>query len=127
MELRVFLKICEICGCLWYRTQTECRVYCSSCNEKLKDFPTPQSRRRRGRPRKVSLPTVFAVASPREVLNGSIRSLRTQNDWSVSVPERSPDAHTPKSWDSEPWDTPLAHLASQASRSSNAFLTGGAQ
>jgi hypothetical protein len=64
MELRVYLKVCEVCGCLWYRTQMETRVYCSSCCEKLKEFPTPQSRKRRGRPRKVNLPTVFAVAVP---------------------------------------------------------------
>jgi len=63
MELRVYLKVCEVCGCLWYRTQTETRVYCSTCYEKLKEFPTPQSRKRRGRPRKVNLPTVFAVAA----------------------------------------------------------------
>jgi hypothetical protein len=63
MELRVYLKVCEVCGCLWYRTQTETGVYCSSCQLKLREFPTPQSRKRRGRPRKVTLPTVFAVAS----------------------------------------------------------------
>ena len=133
MELRVFLKICEICGCLWYRTQIETRVYCSSCNEKLKDFPTPQSRRRRGRPRKVTLPTVFAVASSRGVQNRStgsdapIRSLGGQNDWSVSVPDHTPDARTPDTQQFETWDSPLAHLASRSSRYSIAFLAGGAQ
>ena len=50
MELRVHLKICEGCGCLWYRAQTQGSVYCNSCEEKLKDFPTPESRKRRGRP-----------------------------------------------------------------------------
>jgi hypothetical protein len=63
MELRVHLKVCEACGCLWYRTQSETKVYCSTCSERLRDFPTPQSRRRRGRPRKTSLPTVWAVAT----------------------------------------------------------------
>ena len=55
MELRVQLKVCESCGCLWYRAQTQGSVYCISCEEKLKDFPTPESRKRRGRPdRKVA-------------------------------------------------------------------------
>jgi hypothetical protein len=50
MELRVQLKICEGCGCLWYRTQHQGSVYCKSCECKLKDFPSPESRKRRGRP-----------------------------------------------------------------------------
>jgi hypothetical protein len=61
MELRVHLKVCEGCGCLWYRAQAEARVYCSSCHDRFKEFPTPQSRKRSGRPRKLILPTVFAV------------------------------------------------------------------
>jgi hypothetical protein len=61
MELRVHLKVCEGCGCLWYRVQTESGVYCSSCCNRFKEFPTPQSRKRSGRPRKLTLPTVFAV------------------------------------------------------------------
>ena len=63
MDLRVHLKICEACGCLWYRAQFEARVYCSTCFERFKDFPAVQGRKRRGRPRKVVLPTVFAVAA----------------------------------------------------------------
>jgi hypothetical protein len=66
MDLRVHLKICEACGCLWYRTQLETRVYCTACDHRFKDFPTPQSRKRRGRPRKLSLPTVYAVHEPFE-------------------------------------------------------------
>ena len=50
MELRVQLKICEGCGCLWYRAQTQGSVYCKECETKLKDFPSPESRKRRGRP-----------------------------------------------------------------------------
>lgn len=50
MELRVQLKICEGCGCLWYRPQTLAGVYCQGCEEKLREFPTPESRKRRGRP-----------------------------------------------------------------------------
>ena len=63
MDLRVQLKVCEGCGCLWYRPELETKVYCISCTDKLKDFPTPQSRKRRGRPRKIALPTVWAVAA----------------------------------------------------------------
>ena len=62
MELRVHLKVCEGCGCLWYRAQTQGGVYCSGCEEKLKDFPTPESRKRRGRPVSKSLVRVWAVA-----------------------------------------------------------------
>lgn len=61
MELRVHLKICEACGCLWFRAQVETTVYCSACYERFKDFPTPAVRRRKGRPKKTTLPTVFAV------------------------------------------------------------------
>jgi len=50
MELRVQLKICEGCGCLWYRAQTQGSVYCRECVVKLQDFPSPESRKRRGRP-----------------------------------------------------------------------------
>lgn len=67
MELRVHLKVCEGCGCLWFRAQVETRVYCTACFERLKEFPTPESRKRRGRPRKTTLPTVFAVQASAEV------------------------------------------------------------
>jgi hypothetical protein len=62
MDLQVQLKVCEGCGCLWFRPQAESRVYCQPCHERLKDFPTPESRKRRGRPKKNALPTVWAVA-----------------------------------------------------------------
>lgn len=62
MELRVQLKICEGCGCLWYRAQNHGSVYCFGCELKLKDFPSPESRKRRGRPaRKPAIP-VWAMA-----------------------------------------------------------------
>jgi uncharacterized Zn finger protein (UPF0148 family) len=63
MDLRVHLKVCEACGCLWYRAQVDPRVYCTQCDERFKEHPTVESRRRRGRPRKTILPTVFAVAT----------------------------------------------------------------
>ena len=68
MELRVHLKICEGCGCLWYRAQTLGSVYCLSCETKLKDFPSPESRKRRGRQRSKPLAKVWAVA---EVAGGA--------------------------------------------------------
>jgi uncharacterized Zn finger protein (UPF0148 family) len=61
MELRVQLKICEGCGCLWYRAQTQGSVYCAGCEEKLRDFPSPESRKRRGRPSRKALPSVWGV------------------------------------------------------------------
>jgi len=63
MELRVQLKVCEGCGCLWYRAQTQGSVYCSTCETKLKDFPSPDSRKRRGRPSRKALLRILAVAA----------------------------------------------------------------
>ena len=73
MNLRVQLKVCEGCGCLWYRTQNDNsggtkQVYCASCAKRLTDFPPPQTRARRGRPRKLAVPTLLAVA---EVAGGA--------------------------------------------------------
>jgi hypothetical protein len=63
MELRVQLKICEGCGSLWYRSQTQ-SVYCRSCEGILREFPTPESRKRRGRPcRKPLERSVVAMAA----------------------------------------------------------------
>jgi uncharacterized Zn finger protein (UPF0148 family) len=50
MELRVQLKVCEGCGCLWLRAQSQGSVYCNGCETKLREFPVPESRKRRGRP-----------------------------------------------------------------------------
>lgn len=61
MDLRVQLKVCEGCGCLWYRSQFEAGVYCAPCDRRFQEFPAPLSRKRRGRPRKAILPTVHAV------------------------------------------------------------------
>jgi hypothetical protein len=69
MDVRVQLKICEGCGCLWYRAQTIGSVYCQPCEAKLKDFPTPESRKRRGRPCRKPLATVWAVA---EAMGGTL-------------------------------------------------------
>jgi uncharacterized Zn finger protein (UPF0148 family) len=61
--LCVQLKICEGCGCLWYRSQTQGSVYCKACETKLKDFPTPETRKRRGRPAQKPLIAVWAASS----------------------------------------------------------------
>lgn len=62
MEMRVQLKVCEGCGCLWYRAQTLGGVYCLRCETKLKDFPSSESRKQRGRPGRKALTKVWAVA-----------------------------------------------------------------
>jgi hypothetical protein len=62
MEVRVQLKVCEGCGCLWYRAQTIESVYCKECESKLRPFPTPESRKLRGRPARKRLARVWAVA-----------------------------------------------------------------
>jgi uncharacterized Zn finger protein (UPF0148 family) len=48
MEVKVQLKVCEGCGCLWFRAQQQ-GVYCSGCEVKLAEFPAPETRKRRGR------------------------------------------------------------------------------
>jgi uncharacterized Zn finger protein (UPF0148 family) len=63
MELCVQLKVCEGCGCLWYRAQNIGSVYCLKCEEKLKEFPSPESRKRRGRPTGRQLVKLCAVAA----------------------------------------------------------------
>jgi hypothetical protein len=68
MELRIYLKVCEGCGCLWYRPQTQASIYCHDCRTKLREFPKPESRRRLGRPAQQHLDTVWAVA---EVTGGA--------------------------------------------------------
>lgn len=50
MEIKLQLKVCEVCGCLWFRVQGQAGVYCSDCAVKLRDFPEPETRKRRGRP-----------------------------------------------------------------------------
>lgn len=63
MELRVQLKICEGCGSLFFRPQTKGNIYCQLCEVKLKDFPSPESRKRRGRPAAKTLPKIWGVAA----------------------------------------------------------------
>jgi hypothetical protein len=61
-EVCVQLKVCEGCGSLWYRAQGLESVYCRSCEHKLRDFPSPESRKRRGRPCRKPLARLWAVA-----------------------------------------------------------------
>jgi hypothetical protein len=68
MEVRVQLKVCEGCGCLWYRAQTLGSIYCRECVTKLQGFPSPESRKRRGRPGRKQLARNWAAA---EVTGGA--------------------------------------------------------
>jgi hypothetical protein len=63
MDLCVQLKICEGCGCLWYRAQALGSVYCQECELKLKDFPSPETRRLRGRPSRKPIGRMWAAAA----------------------------------------------------------------
>ena len=63
MELRVQLKICEGCGCLWYRPFSLGTVYCSDCREKLEKFPRPETRKQLGRPIKKRTIDLYGVAT----------------------------------------------------------------
>ena len=62
MEMRVQLKVCEGCGCLWYRAQEHGNVYCKRCDAKLRSFPTPETRKRPGRPGRTPRIKIWAVA-----------------------------------------------------------------
>lgn len=59
MDLRVHLKICEGCGSLWFRAQNQRSVYCSSCETRLREFPAPETRKRRGP--KSSRPPIYRI------------------------------------------------------------------
>ena len=59
MYLKVYLKICEGCGNLWFRAENGTTVYCGSCAKRLECFPSPRQRRRPGGRRKKD---VLAVA-----------------------------------------------------------------
>jgi hypothetical protein len=65
VELRVHLKVCESCGCFWFRSQEETNVYCKECKTRLQEFPSPESRKRRGRPNRNVLGCIWAVAESR--------------------------------------------------------------
>ena len=62
MEFRVQLKICEGCGCLWFRAFGQVNVYCHGCEKKLREHPDPGSRKRRGRVRRDAVTRIWAVA-----------------------------------------------------------------
>jgi len=52
MEAIFEIKNCEACGRLYLRAENTSGVYCKACAEILRKFPTPESRKRRGRPPK---------------------------------------------------------------------------
>ncbi len=56
MYLKVFLKVCEGCGCLWYRAQGNHNVYCAQCANRIKDFPKPTRKTRGRRPGQRRMP-----------------------------------------------------------------------
>lgn len=62
MEVCVQLKICENCGCLWFRALTQESVYCRECEEKLRAFPAPETRKRPGRKSRKPVMKIWAVA-----------------------------------------------------------------
>jgi hypothetical protein len=123
MELRIHLKVCEGCGCLWYRTQVETRVYCTSCENRFKEFPTPVSRKRRGRPKKTTLSTVFAVqASAQSIWEGDFAPAFEPEDDEQLNDSNTLDRLSPRH------DLRRALLATQASAFSlRGTLAGGAQ
>lgn len=46
MYLRIFLKVCEGCGTLWFRTQDCTDVYCAHCSPRMRALPLPRRSRR---------------------------------------------------------------------------------
>ncbi len=61
--MKVQLKVCEGCGTLWVRSVVG-GVYCRRCALMLSEFPTPSSRKRRGRRAR----TLRELACPRQML-----------------------------------------------------------
>ena len=57
-EVTFDIKICEACGRLYLRTENESGIYCAKCAAMLCDFPTPESRKLRGR--KSKQPRIYA-------------------------------------------------------------------
>jgi hypothetical protein len=45
MYLRIFLKVCEGCGSLWFRAQDSQEIYCPACAPRLAALP-PSKRSR---------------------------------------------------------------------------------
>ena len=126
MDLRVNLKVCEGCGCLWYRTQVEIRVYCTACNERFKEFPTPQSRKRRGRPKKMLLPTVFAVqAEAQSTWNSDLEECFSEYAHTKAGHNFSPQ--TGSSVRAQAASALLPAAASEVSRARTRSLSGGIQ
>src|SRR5580700_7049064 len=50
MYLRIFLKVCEGCGVLWFRANGCAEVYCPDCARKMRCLPPVRRTRRPGTP-----------------------------------------------------------------------------
>lgn len=62
MEFCVQLKVCEGCGCLWFRAQHRECVYCSGCEMRFAEFPSPETRKTRGRPSRKAAGRAWGVS-----------------------------------------------------------------
>jgi hypothetical protein len=60
MEVLIELTTCRACGSLYYRPAAQAGWYCRSCVALFSNFPTVESRKRRGRPK--VLKAVYASA-----------------------------------------------------------------
>jgi uncharacterized Zn finger protein (UPF0148 family) len=49
MYLRIFLKVCEGCGVLWFRANGCAEVYCPGCARRMRSLPPVRRTRRPGR------------------------------------------------------------------------------
>jgi len=47
--LRIFLKVCEGCGSLWFRAQDSPDIYCPACSLRMRALPPVRRSRRPGR------------------------------------------------------------------------------
>jgi len=47
--LRIFLKVCEGCGSLWFRAQDSPDIYCPGCSARMRALPRASRSRRPGR------------------------------------------------------------------------------
>ncbi len=65
-QVKMQLKVCEGCGTLWVRSVAG-GVYCGRCALLLSDFPTPLSRKRRGRRAR----TLRELACPRKLMQAA--------------------------------------------------------
>jgi hypothetical protein len=63
MYLRVFLKVCEGCGSLWFRAQESDGVYCAGCAARMRTLPPGRPGRRYGRRKRYACRGQHAAAA----------------------------------------------------------------